>query len=156
LKKTSYLTSPLGSIELVSFDDAVISLQFCENKPKQLLLDDLHLEVNEQLESYFAGTLQVFSLPFKLSGTHFQEKAWQVLQRIPFGETISYQEQLYLMGYRKGSQAVGQANKRNPIHLIIPCHRVIHQSGEIGGYVGQETSKKRWLLMHEKSIKLKI
>jgi len=137
----------------VTLHDAVIALQFCDETPEMLIHDSLHLEANRQINDYFAGTLKTFSLPLHYAGTSFQEKAWHALKTIPYGETISYQQQLLLMGYTKGYQAVGQANKKNPIQIIIPCHRVILQSGELGGYAGKDYAKKKWLLAHEKAKK---
>jgi methylated-DNA-[protein]-cysteine S-methyltransferase len=154
LKKISYLISPLGSIELVTFKDTIIALQFCDKTSEKLVNDSLHHEANRQINDYFAGTLKTFSLPLHYSGTSFQEKAWHALKTIPYGETISYQQQLLLMGYTKGCQAVGQANKKNPIQIIIPCHRVILQSGELGGYAGKDNVKKKWLLANEKLYKV--
>ncbi len=137
----------------MTLHDTIIALQCCDKTSEKLINDSLHHEANRQINDYFVGTLKTFSLPLHYAGTSFQEKAWQVLKTIPYGETISYQQQLLLMGYSKGCQAVGQANKRNPIQIIMPCHRVILQSGEHGGYAGRDHFKKKWLLGHEKAKK---
>jgi poly(A) polymerase len=98
-----------------------------------------------QLQEYFGGTRREFSLPLYLNGTEHQMKAWAELQKIPYGETISYGQQANLMGNPKGSRAVAQANHYNPIAIVIPCHRVINANGTLGGYASG-TDKKRLLL----------
>lgn len=102
----------------------------------------------EQLEAYFAGELRDFDLPLALRGTPFQRRVWAELQRIAYGQTISYGELARRIGQPTASRAVGLANGRNPIALIVPCHRVIATGGKLGGY-GGGLDRKRWLLEHE-------
>ncbi|HEV2471978.1 MAG TPA: methylated-DNA--[protein]-cysteine S-methyltransferase, partial [Chthonomonadales bacterium] len=93
-------------------------------------------EARQQLTSYFRGELKDFALPMSLAGTEFQRRAWQELTRIPYGETISYSEQARRMGSPAASRAVGLANGRNPIAVIVPCHRVIGANGKLTGFGG--------------------
>ena len=106
----------------------------------------------KQLNEYFEGSRQSFSLPLHLKGTEHQLKAWAMLQEIPYGGTISYGEQAKRMGNPKGSRAVAQANHNNPVAIVIPCHRVINSDGSLGGY-GPGPEIKRYLLNHEKTNK---
>jgi methylated-DNA-[protein]-cysteine S-methyltransferase len=104
--------------------------------------------VREQLDAYFAGELQDFDVPLALHGTAFQLRVWEQLAQIPFGETISYSELARRLGDPKLVRAVGLANGRNPVSIIIPCHRVIGADGSLVGY-GGGLERKQWLLEHE-------
>jgi methylated-DNA-[protein]-cysteine S-methyltransferase len=106
--------------------------------------------VREQLADYFAGKRQEFDVPLKLAGTPFQQRVWQELVRIPFGTTISYGQLAERVGTPTASRAVGQANGRNPVSIIVPCHRVIGANGKLTGY-GGGIDKKQWLLAWERS-----
>lgn len=105
-------------------------------------------EALRQIEEYFAGTRREFDIPLAPKGTSFQKRVWEELCRIPFGETISYGELALRVGSVNGFRAVGQANGRNPISLIIPCHRVIGSDGSLTGY-GGGIETKRLLLEFE-------
>jgi methylated-DNA-[protein]-cysteine S-methyltransferase len=105
--------------------------------------------VREQLAEYFAGERQQFDVPLKLVGTAFQLRVWQELVRIPFGTTISYARLAQRLGKPTASRAVGHANGRNPISIIVPCHRVIGADGKLTGYAGG-VDKKQWLLAWER------
>jgi methylated-DNA-[protein]-cysteine S-methyltransferase len=104
--------------------------------------------VREQLDAYFAGELDRFDVPMAVHGTDFQKRVWDQLVQIPLGETISYSELARRMGDPKLVRAVGVANGRNPISIIIPCHRVIGADGSLVGY-GGGLERKKWLLEHE-------
>jgi methylated-DNA-[protein]-cysteine S-methyltransferase len=115
--------------------------------------DALGWAVATQLREYFAGTRRDFELPLAPRGTDFRNRVWDALRAIPFGETRTYRDIAAQVGQPKGMQAVGQANRHNPIPIVIPCHRVIATNG-IGGYSGEdgdgkELDTKRWLLRHE-------
>ena len=105
--------------------------------------------VREQLAEYFAGKRQQFDVPLKLAGTPFQQRVWQELVRIPFGTTITYAQLAQRIGKPTASRAVGHANGRNPISIIVPCHRVIGADGKLTGYAGG-VDKKQWLLAWER------
>jgi methylated-DNA-[protein]-cysteine S-methyltransferase len=105
-------------------------------------------ETARQLREYFAGTRREFDLPLRMQGTDFQQRAWQVLTQIPYGATWSYGEQAKHLNNPNASRAVGLANGRNPISIIVPCHRVIGSNGSLTGY-GGGLERKQWLLAHE-------
>ena len=102
----------------------------------------------EQLQAYFAGNLQQFSLPLAAGGTAFQQQVWQALTTVPYGKTASYGDIAKAINNPKGVRAVGLANGKNPIGIIVPCHRVIGANGTLTGYAGG-VDKKAWLLVHE-------
>lgn len=154
---TTYYTtmdSPLGPLLLTSNGQALTSLTMEQHKhgaavqPDWLRDDAPFAAVCEQLSAYFANELQCFDLPLQPSGTKFQQQVWQALLAIPFGQTQSYGELARSIGNPKASRAVGLANGRNPISIIIPCHRVIGANGSLTGY-GGGIERKRWLLDHE-------
>ncbi|WP_329518990.1 methylated-DNA--[protein]-cysteine S-methyltransferase [Spirillospora sp. NBC_01491] len=108
--------------------------------------------VTEQLAAYFAGELTDFDLPLNLRGTPFQQRVWAALQDIPYGETISYGELAVEIGNPSASRAVGLANGRNPVSIIVPCHRVVGSTGSLTGY-GGGLERKRLLLDFERGIR---
>lgn len=149
--------SPLGPIYLEGDGEALNCLYFPQHRhwagpnPKAERNDEAFAVVCEQLTEYFAGTRQEFDLPMKLYGTPFQQQVWRELERIPFGETISYAELARRVGRPTGFRAVGAANGRNPISIIVPCHRVIAADGKLTGYGGGVERKER-LLAWERSV----
>jgi methylated-DNA-[protein]-cysteine S-methyltransferase len=150
---TSYFSlfpSPLGDLLLVSNGETLTGLHMAGEAPgPDWLRDDgLFADVRTQLTEYLAGKRRTFDLPLRLEGTPFQRRVWDELCRIPFGETISYAELARRVGQPGAARAVGSANGRNRIGLIIPCHRVIAADGTLGGY-GGGLDRKRWLLRHE-------
>lgn len=104
-----------------------------------------------QLGEYFAGRRREFDLPLEPVGTEFQQRAWRELRGIPFGATISYGEQARRLGDQKASRAVGSANGRNPIAVVVPCHRVVGADGSLTGYASG-VDRKAWLLEHERAV----
>lgn len=155
------LPSPIGVLTLVASDlglqavvlpgDALTRSSLL-NVPAVDPADDLVLAAAaSQLAEYFAGRRLGFDVPLDLQGTRFQQRAWQVLTGIPFGETISYAEQARRMGTPTAVRAVGGANGRNPIPVIVPCHRVIGSDGRLTGY-GGGLPVKQWLLDHEQRV----
>ena len=115
--------------------------QHYELKENHTLVDQL----KAQLHDYFIGERFDFDLPLKPNGTEFQKKAWKALTKIPYGQTSSYQEQALAMDCLKGFRAVGTANSKNPISILIPCHRVIAKSGQLSGYAGGTEIKRKLL-----------
>lgn len=145
--------SPLGPLRLIARGDALAALIMdpptapppgAEERAEHPAL----AAAVTQLDEYFAGTRQVFELPLAPQGTEFQRRVWAALQEIPYAETITYGALSRLLGDPLATRAVGLANGRNPIGLIIPCHRVIGQRGALTGYAGG-VARKRWLLDHE-------
>jgi methylated-DNA-[protein]-cysteine S-methyltransferase len=106
----------------------------------------------EQLREYFAGTRTDFDLPIAPAGTDFQRQAWDALRTIPFGETITYGEQARRLGDKNKSRAVGAANGKNPIPIVVPCHRVVGSNGHLTGFAGG-LGVKAWLLDHELNVR---
>jgi methylated-DNA-[protein]-cysteine S-methyltransferase len=155
----SYYSSPVGELLLTSNGAALTGLHLPRSDgspapfpdPAIRQEDSAFREVRRQLDAYFAGEQRAFDLPFLTAGTPFQRLAWEELARIPFGTTISYAEQARRIGRPGASRAVGAANGRNPIALILPCHRVIGADGTLTGY-GGGLDLKAWLLWHEATI----
>ncbi|MBT3236980.1 MAG: methylated-DNA--[protein]-cysteine S-methyltransferase [Bdellovibrionales bacterium] len=149
------IDSPVGRLTIVACDEGICNLHWQNRgvtsgdlfkicrKHNSADSSETHLEeAAAQLIEYFSGERQQFDLPLCLNGTSFQQRAWQALQTIPFGQTISYGEQAVILGNQKLSRAVGMANGANPIPIIIPCHRVIASSGELGGFTAGVEIKK--------------
>lgn len=149
------LASPVGELRLVADASALVAIAW----PGEAVDMDGVVEVGrgghpvldravEQLTEYFAGDRTEFDLPLAPAGTPFQHEAWAVLRTIPFGGTITYGEQARRLGDARKSRAVGAANGRNPIPIVVPCHRVIGADGRLTGFAaGLDT--KSWLLTHE-------
>jgi methylated-DNA-[protein]-cysteine S-methyltransferase len=148
------VATPIG--DLVVFgpgDGAVSGAEFADADRIQVDIgvrdDAAFAEAAEQLRAYFAGELKQFDLALETGGTPFQQRVWQALQSIPYGKTTTYGELASELGNPRAMRAVGLANGRNPISIIIPCHRVIGADGSLTGY-GGGLSRKRWLLAHER------
>lgn len=117
-----------------------------------LLQAEHHLDAAQaQLAEYFAGTRRTFDLDLDPAGTEFQLRAWKALQAIPFGQTISYGQQAAELGEPRAARAVGAANGRNPLSIVVPCHRVVAASGALTGFAGG-LDTKAWLLDHERTV----
>ncbi len=160
---TTYYTrieSPIESLLLASDGESLTSLFMMTQRhgpyfSETWKLDDNakpFAEARKQLAAYFAGELAEFDLPMKMIGTEFQKTVWRELLNIPFGVTISYGELANRVGNSNASRAVGAANGRNPISIIVPCHRVIGANGKLTGY-GGGMERKEWLLAHESKNK---
>ena len=148
----SYIASPVGPIEISGDDDFVSTVTFVnEVKSDTELLPRVIRECKQQLEEYFAGTRKEFSLKLSQAGTDFQRQVWTELCNIPFGKTISYLQLAKNLGDAKSIRAVGTANGRNNLAIIVPCHRVIGSNGTLVGYAGG-LDKKKWLLDFEASM----
>lgn len=149
--------SPIGPLTLAWEADALTGIYFEKDRwlsviPPEWIEDAVPLgEVIRQLDEYFAGTRTDFDLPLAPAGTPFQLRVWKALCDIPFGETRSYGAMAQRLGSPGASRAVGLANGRNPIPVIIPCHRVIGSNGSLTGY-GGGLDRKRWLLQHERRV----
>ena len=145
------LESPIGTLVLRGDDRTLIQLFLPSQRPRpRRSAGDVPaplLEAARQLDEYFTGDRRTFSLDFELEGTEFQRRVWLALADIPYGETISYAELARRVGSPKGFRAVGQANGRNPLAIILPCHRVITSEGTIGGYGGGLPMKRELLAL---------
>lgn len=170
----THMTSPIGTLTIVANDDAVVAIRWdTESDDRE---PDAHNPVDRKLErhgdvttvrpdehavldaavaqlrEYFDGARTEFDLPLAPDGTAFQRQAWHELQRIPFGETITYGEQAIRLGDRKKMRAVGSANGKNPIPIVVPCHRVVGADGKLTGFAGG-LDTKAWLLDHEFQVR---
>ena len=134
--------SPLGLLIVKSDGSSVTEISFSENDiPEQLSCEVLE-RCKSQLLDYFSGKIMFFDLPLKAEGTPFQQRVWAELMKIPFGETITYMELAVRLGDPKSIRAAGTANGRNPIAIVIPCHRVIGAGNKLTGYAGGIWRKK--------------
>ena len=153
---TTTMASPVGTLTLTAEDGKLTRLHMDgqrhapDTSPAWERDDDGLAGVVEQLEAYFAGSRQAFEVPLALAGTDFQRRVWEGLLEIPYGETMSYGELARRVGRPGASRAVGLANGRNPVAIIVPCHRVIGANGTLTGY-GGGLDRKVWLLDHERS-----
>ena len=150
--RTIYVASPIGALEIDGTADYVTRVHLCdeEHAPTPPAADvpaALRLAA-EELRAYFAGDLRAFSVPLRLAGTDFQRRVWAALRAIPFGQVRTYGEIAAVIGRPGAARAVGMANARNPVAVIVPCHRVIAAGGRLGGY-SAGLWRKRWLLRHE-------
>jgi methylated-DNA-[protein]-cysteine S-methyltransferase len=142
----SYKTmkSPVGCLKLVASERGLAAILWENDDPKRVrlapLVEDRNhpvlRETERQLTDYFAGKLRKFSLQFDFAGTDFQKKVWRALAAIPFGETRSYADVARQIGHPKAVRAVGAANGKNPISIIVPCHRVVGSNGKLTGFAG--------------------
>lgn len=164
-----WIETPLGRMIAVTNDDGILVLDFTDRKglPRSLqrVVDRIdaaitpgtnrHLrQLKSELDEYFAGRRQTFSVPLAPHGSEFERRAWDYLRQIPFGQTRSYGEQAVAIGAAGAARAVGRANGMNYLSIVIPCHRVVGSSGELTGY-GGGLARKRWLLDHERRIAAK-
>lgn len=154
----THLSSPLGPLLVRRAGHFLTGLYLPDHKgfsgpdPTWQQSDPPFTALRHQLDEYFAGQRQEFDIPLKLSGTSFQNRVWQELARIPFGTTITYAELARRIGQPTAARAVGHANAKNPLSILIPCHRVIATSGQLTGYAGG-LLRKQWLLDHECRVK---
>ena len=155
------MTSPVGPLRLIASDRGLRAVLWPDDDPARVHLNEptratpdhpiLELATS-QLAEYFAGVRRQFDLPLDAVGTEFQQACWRVLSEIPYGATISYGEQANLLGKPTAVRAVGGANGRNPLSVVVPCHRVVAAGGALTGFAGGIDTKK-WLLEHEAANK---
>lgn len=154
------MESPLGWLKICCNEKAIIAIDFVGNEIPFLGLEEgmapnpLLVACKAQLEEYFEGRRTRFTVPVEPKGTPFQQKVYQALQNIPYGECRSYKEIAEEVGCPKGMRAVGGANHNNPIPILIPCHRVVGVRGNLVGYAGG-LHIKEWLLIREGALREK-
>jgi len=159
---TTTVETPIGSVVLVASDIGLRALLFGDddeamrnrhhlNGAKQRDDHPVLVTAASQLTEYFAGERQDFEVPLDMVGTDFQREAWKALQSIPYGSTVSYGEQARRIGKPRAVRAIGAANGRNPVGVIVPCHRVVGADGSLTGY-GGGLPTKAWLLDHERDV----
>lgn len=153
------MRSPLGEIQIICDEEHLLGIEFIDEKtttagllrpPGRPRNDKIVKQVENQLQEYFAGKRQTFDIPIsfdKLNGTDFQKRAWKEMLKIPFGETISYGIQAKKTKNLRACRAVGNANGKNPIPIIIPCHRVVAENGALGGFSSGLWRKEKLLAL---------
>jgi methylated-DNA-[protein]-cysteine S-methyltransferase len=152
------MPSPVGKLKLVASDKGLVAILWENDKPrrvplKELVEDDRHpvlVKVEKQLGEYFAGKRKEFSVDLDTRGTPFQKSVWDALLAIPFGETRSYGELAKKLGNPRASRAVGAANGKNPVSIIVPCHRVIGSTGKLTGFAGGMETKAHLLTLEKR------
>ncbi|MGG0717486.1 methylated-DNA--[protein]-cysteine S-methyltransferase [Robertmurraya massiliosenegalensis] len=148
--------SPLGVVEIVGNEEGIYSIKFSEkDKAEQLLEDEppnVLVDCRNQLDQYFNGRRKEFTIPYTLEGTNFQKTVWNALTKTPYGQTVSYKDIAALIGNENAVRAVGNANGKNKLSIVIPCHRIVGSSGKLTGYAGG-LWRKEWLLKHESTFK---
>lgn len=148
----SFLESPLGWLEITTSQTSLLQIDFLKQKPKQKeskSLPDIMKKTKTQLKEFFSGKRKKFDLKLDMYGTDFQKKVWKALQKVPYGKTLSYKEIAEKVGNSKAARAVGLANNKNPIPLVVPCHRIVGSNGKMVGYASG-VNKKVWLIDLEK------
>lgn len=134
--ETAYIQSPVGTIEIAGSNHGIRSVLFVDRNCESTPVPECLLKCVSQLREYFTGNRQAFDLKLDPQGTNFQLKVWEKLQQIPFGSTLSYLELARKTGSETNTRAVGNANGKNRINIIVPCHRVIGSNGKLTGYSG--------------------
>lgn len=151
---TCYYQTKIGRIKIAQEGDAIVEINVTESEKESEKETPLIKKTIKELEEYFEGKRKFFDIPISIKGTEFQEKVWEALLRIPYGETKSYEDIAKMIGCPKGARAVGMANHNNKIIIIIPCHRVIGKNGKLIGYASGLPVKEK-LLQIESNYKLK-
>jgi methylated-DNA-[protein]-cysteine S-methyltransferase len=147
------IPSPIGKLKLVASDEGLVAILWENDRPRRVRLADLvenpaHpmlLRTEKELNEYFSHKRKAFTVPLDMRGTYFQKQVWEALLGIPFGETRTYGQLANQLGNPKATRAVGAANGRNPIAIIVPCHRVIGFSGKLTGFAGGLDAKDHLL-----------
>jgi methylated-DNA-[protein]-cysteine S-methyltransferase len=160
---TVTMDSPVGELRLIAGDRGLRAILWgAEDADRIASIDRADLvegstpildQAVAQLEEYFAGTRREFDLPLDPLGTPFQQSAWMVLRTIPYGQTMSYGQQARTLGDPNKARAVGAANGKNPLSIVVPCHRVVGSNGHLTGFAGG-LEIKSWLLDHERQPRL--
>jgi methylated-DNA-[protein]-cysteine S-methyltransferase len=154
------IASPVGKLKLVASASALVAVLWENERPNRGKLDAMKfdpqqpilLETEHQLAAYFAGARSEFDLPLEPEGSAFQKKVWQALRAIPFGQTRSYLDLAKAVGSSKAARAVGAANGKNPLSIIVPCHRVVGANGALTGFAGGLNTKAALLALEARPI----
>lgn len=153
------IASPVGDLRLVATDQALVAVLWPNERQGRVTFacepiagsNDVIETTRRQLDEYFAGTRRTFDVPLDARGTEFQQLVWASLSEIPYGETATYSKQAAAIGRPRSVRAVGAANGRNPLSIVLPCHRVVAADGSLAGFAGG-LETKRWLLDHEAAV----
>ena len=155
------VTSPVGQLGLVATETSLVAVLWPDEQDGRVVFSDPPVSGSNQviraaatqLNEYFDGDRRSFDLPLELRGTEFQQSVWNALVDIPFGETSTYGKQAVAIGRPRAIRAVGSANGRNPLSIVLPCHRIVGADGKLTGFAGG-LDTKRWLLDHETRVTL--
>lgn len=153
------IDSPVGQLRLVATETALFAVLWPEEREGRVKFttepvdgdNKVLRQTTKQLGEYFAGKRRSFDLPLELRGTEFQQQVWLELAEIPFAETSTYGKQAAAIGRPRAIRAVGSANGRNPLSIVLPCHRIVGADGKLTGFAGG-LDTKRWLLDHERAV----
>lgn len=152
---TFFYETPIGKLKIIEDGESIVEVCFEQEEIKyeniKILETDLLKDAGKQLNEYFNGERKEFNLPLNPKGTEFQKKVWNALLNIPYGKTASYKDIAIMVGNDKASRAIGMANNRNPIPILIPCHRVIGSNGKLVGYGGGLDIKIKLLDLENKN-----
>ena len=157
-KFRSIYKTPLGTLQIEAEDGFITEIKFLEadaNSSDNKNTSAVIKSCLRELEEYFNRTRKIFSIPLKLEGTEFEKQVWNELRNIPYGKTITYEELASRLGDVKKIRAAGRASGKNPLPIIVPCHRVIGKDGSFVGYAGG-IHRKEWLLAHEGAINKQV
>jgi len=146
----AYLQTPIGLTEFKGNENGLTAIRVLDHEKPVGIIPEVLEDAVYQFQEYFEGKRRHFNLKLNPSGTDFQKKVWNLLQQIPYGKTVSYLELSKKSGDPKAIRAVASANGKNPLWIIVPCHRVIGSNGDLVGYAGG-LHRKKWLLEHEGS-----
>ncbi|MBE0647655.1 MAG: methylated-DNA--[protein]-cysteine S-methyltransferase [Bacteroidales bacterium] len=149
--KRAYFKCPIGYVEVTGTEHGVQTVTISDQKMKKWFVPLCLREAVSQLKEYFKGDRQLFTARVDVMGTDFQMRVWDEVGKIPYGKTITYHQLAERIGDPKAFRAVGQADSKNPVWIIIPCHRVIGNDGKLVGYAGG-LWRKKWLLEHEQAF----
>jgi methylated-DNA-[protein]-cysteine S-methyltransferase len=152
--QTAYYKSPIGIVRIEGNEEGVHFIDFCEEDQISFLeeVPNCLVEAHQQIQEYFEGKRKEFNFKIISKGTDFQRTVWNELVKVPYGQTASYAELAMQIQNPKAVRAVANANRRNPISIVVPCHRIIGSNGSLTGYAGG-LWRKEWLLNHEKNYK---
>lgn len=152
MEQIAFIPSPLGTTKVVGDENGVSVISILQEGELSKKIPKELKEVVTQLNEYFEGKRQNFDFKINPKGTDFQQKVWEELRNIPFGKTMSYLDLSKKLGDVKAIRAVASANGKNPLWIVVPCHRVIGTDGSLTGYAGG-LWRKKWLLEHENPVK---
>jgi len=150
MKEYAVMDTPLGNVQAEVWDGYLVRLQFTEEPETDTFLDGVLMDVRIQLGLYFQGKLETFDIPVAFGGSDFQHKVWMEVNKIPFGETSTYEKIANNLGNPNAVRAVGTAIGANPILIMLPCHRIVGKYGQLTGYAGGLWRKSKLLEMEQK------
>ncbi|MEM1258791.1 MAG: methylated-DNA--[protein]-cysteine S-methyltransferase [Bacteroidota bacterium] len=150
--ETTVIETPLGFAELIGDENGLASISVLDDEKPSAVVPEVLEDAVYQLQEYFGGSRKQFQLTLNPNGTDFQKRVWDALLDIPYGKTTSYLKLSKKLGDVKAIRAVAAANGRNPLWIVVPCHRVIGSNGDLIGYAGG-LHRKKWLLEHESAVK---